>query len=149
MLRFGGACGQGWGRSIKFSTTSLFRIKCFKNLQKVINILRNMKFPLIISVMGTHACYLHVVVIWRGMIIDYESKYTFPLTNDSLRQILVSILPSLELVAVMEYFHRIIFVIPWTIFLLKIGESTNITSKAVPLENILSDKWVNGNINFF
>ncbi len=46
-----------------------------------------MKFPLIISVMGTHACYRHVVVIWRGMIIDYESRYTFPLTNDSLRQI--------------------------------------------------------------
>ncbi len=46
-----------------------------------------MKFPLIISVMGTHACYHHIVVIWRGMIIDYESKYTFPLTNDSLRQI--------------------------------------------------------------
>ncbi len=37
--------------------------------------------------MGTHACYHHVVVIWREMIIDYESKYTFPLTNDSLRQI--------------------------------------------------------------
>jgi hypothetical protein len=37
--------------------------------------------------MGTHACYHHVVVIWRGVIIDYESKYTFPLTNDSLSQI--------------------------------------------------------------
>ncbi len=46
-----------------------------------------MKFPLIISVIGTHACYHHIVVIWRGMIIDYESKYTFSLTNDSLRQI--------------------------------------------------------------
>jgi hypothetical protein len=56
-------------------------------LQEAINILRNMKFPLIISVMGTHACYHHVVVIRRGMIIDYESKYTFQLTNDSLRQI--------------------------------------------------------------
>ena len=53
---------------------------------------------------------------------------------------MVSILPSLELVAVMEQFHRITFVIPWTIFLLKIGKSTNITSKAVPLGNILSDK---------
>jgi hypothetical protein len=97
-----------------------------------------MKFPLIISVMGTHACYHHVVVIWRGVIIDYESNYPFPLTNDSLRQICGVILPLLELVAVMEYFHQIIFVIPWTIFLLKIGESTNITSKAVPLENILT-----------
>ncbi len=37
--------------------------------------------------MRTHACYHHFVVIWKGMIIDYESKYTFPLTNDSLRQI--------------------------------------------------------------
>ena len=53
---------------------------------------------------------------------------------------MVSILPSLKLVEVMEYFHQKIFVIPWTIFLLKIVESTNITSKAVPLENILSDK---------
>jgi hypothetical protein len=52
----------------------------------------------------------------------------------------VSILPSLELVAIMEYFHQKIFLIPWTMFLLKIGESTNITSKAVPLENIVSDK---------
>ncbi len=74
-------------KKIKFSTTSSFRIECFKNLQKAITILRNMKFPLIISVMGTHACYHHVVVIWRGMIIDYESKYTFPLTNESLSQI--------------------------------------------------------------
>jgi hypothetical protein len=49
----------------------------------------------------------------------------------------------------MEYFHRIIFETPLTIFLLKIGESTNITSKAVPLGNILSDKYINGNINFF
>ncbi len=56
-------------------------------MQETINILRIVKFPLIISVMGTHACYHHVVVIWRGMIIDYESKYTFQLTNDSLRQI--------------------------------------------------------------
>jgi hypothetical protein len=74
-------------KKFKFSTTSAFRIKRFKNLQETINILKIMKFPLIISVMGTHACYHLVVVIWRGMIIDYESKYTFPLTNDSLRQI--------------------------------------------------------------
>jgi hypothetical protein len=37
--------------------------------------------------METHACYHHVVVIWRGMMIDYEFKYTLPLTNDSLSQI--------------------------------------------------------------
>ncbi len=37
--------------------------------------------------MGTYACYHHVDVICREMIIDYESKKTFALTNDSLRQI--------------------------------------------------------------
>jgi hypothetical protein len=75
-------------KKIKFSTTSAFQIEHFKNLQEAINNQMIMKCPLIISVMGTHACYHHVVVIWKGMIIDYESKYTLPLTkNDSLRQI--------------------------------------------------------------
>ncbi len=74
-------------KKIKFSTTSVLQIKCFQDLQEVVNILRIMKFSLAILVMGTHACYHHVFVIWRGMIIDYESKYTFPLTNDSLRQV--------------------------------------------------------------
>ncbi len=37
--------------------------------------------------MGTHACYHQVVIVWKGMIIDYESEYTFSLTNVSLRQI--------------------------------------------------------------
>ncbi len=93
VLKSGGECDSIqkslWilGKKIKFSTTSSFWIECFKNLQIVITILRIIKFPLIISAMGTHACYHHVVIIWRGMIIDYESKYTFPLTNDSLRQI--------------------------------------------------------------
>ncbi len=86
MIQFKQVCGF-FVKKIKFSTTSLFRIECFKNLQKAITILRNMKFPLIISVMGTLACYHHVVVIWREMIVDYESKYTFPLPNHSLRQI--------------------------------------------------------------
>jgi hypothetical protein len=74
-------------KQFKFSTTKLLRIECFKNLKKAIDILREVKFPLNISVMGTHFCYHHVVVVWKGMIIDYESEYTFLFTNDSLRQI--------------------------------------------------------------
>jgi hypothetical protein len=49
----------------------------------------------------------------------------------------------------MEYFLQIKFETPLTIFLLNIGESTNKTSKAVPLGNIFNDKLVNGNIIFF
>ncbi len=74
-------------KKFKFATTSLLRIEHFKNLKNAIKILMDIKFPLIISVMGTHACYHHVIVVWRGMVIDYESEYTFSLTNDSLRQI--------------------------------------------------------------
>jgi hypothetical protein len=50
-------------KKIKFSTTSLLQNECFKNLKNMIEILRKIKFPLIISVMGTHALYHHVVVV--------------------------------------------------------------------------------------
>jgi hypothetical protein len=73
-------------KKFKFTTTSLLRIECLTNLKTAIKILTEIKLPLIISV-GTHACYHHVVVVWRGMVIDYESEYTFSLTNNSLRQI--------------------------------------------------------------
>jgi hypothetical protein len=146
VLKSGGECDSiqkvcgFFAKKIKFSTTSAFRIECFKSLQEVINILRIMKFPLVISVMGTHTCYHHVVVICRGMIIDYESKYTFPLTNDSLRQICGVNTTFVGISCGYGIFHQIIFENLWAIFLLKIGESMNITSKAVPLENILSDE---------
>ncbi len=74
-------------KKFKFSTTSALWINCIWVLQVAVDVLRMMKFPLIVSVKGTHACYHHVVVLWRWMIIDNESRYTFPLTNDSLRQI--------------------------------------------------------------
>jgi hypothetical protein len=74
-------------KKIKFSTTSALQMNCFQVLQVVVDVLRMTKFPLIILVKGTYACYHHVVDIWRGMIIDYESRYTFPSTNDSLRKI--------------------------------------------------------------
>jgi hypothetical protein len=42
---------------------------------------------MLISVESKPAAYQHVVVAWREMVIDYESKYTYPLTEDTLRQI--------------------------------------------------------------
>jgi hypothetical protein len=48
-------------KKIKLNTTSLLCIEYFKNLKNTIKILTEIKFPLIISVMGTHACYHHVV----------------------------------------------------------------------------------------
>ena len=42
---------------------------------------------MIIAVRGTLACYHHVVVVWKGVVIDHEYKYTYPLTNELLTQI--------------------------------------------------------------
>ncbi len=42
---------------------------------------------MLIPVESKVAAYQHVVVVWREMVIDYESKYTYPLTEDTLRQI--------------------------------------------------------------
>ncbi len=42
---------------------------------------------MIILVQAQHATYNHVVVICKNIFIDYESKYIYPLTEDSLRQV--------------------------------------------------------------
>jgi hypothetical protein len=33
------------------------------------------------------ANYKHVVIVWRNMVIDYESEYIYKFTEDSLRQL--------------------------------------------------------------
>ncbi len=55
--------------------------------EAIIEVLLEIKFPLLISVESKFATYHHVVVVWREMIIDYESMYTYPLPEDTLRQI--------------------------------------------------------------
>ncbi len=42
---------------------------------------------MLISVESKFAASQHVVVVWREMVIDYESMYTYSLTEDTLRQI--------------------------------------------------------------
>jgi hypothetical protein len=49
--------------------------------------LLEIKFPVIISVQAQCATCNHVVIIWRKMVIDYESKCIYPLTEDLLRQV--------------------------------------------------------------
>jgi hypothetical protein len=57
------------------------------NLQLTLKMLRDVKFPVLLGISSTQTSYNHVVVIWNGIVIDYESKYTFPLTEESLRRI--------------------------------------------------------------
>jgi hypothetical protein len=42
---------------------------------------------MLISVESKLVVYHHGVVVWREMVIDYESMYTYPFTEDTLRQI--------------------------------------------------------------
>jgi hypothetical protein len=56
-------------------------------LKQSLKALLEIKFPMLISVESKFATYHHVVVVWREMVIDYESMYTYPLTEDTLRQI--------------------------------------------------------------
>jgi hypothetical protein len=49
--------------------------------------LLEIKFYMLISIENKLATLHHMVVVWREMVIDYESMFTYPLTEDSLRQI--------------------------------------------------------------
>jgi hypothetical protein len=74
-------------KKFKFQTTKIIYYKHFQWLKQSLKALLETKFPMLISVESKFATYHHVVVVWRKMIIDYESMYTYPLTEDTLRQI--------------------------------------------------------------
>jgi hypothetical protein len=74
-------------KKFKFQTTKNINYKHFQCLKQSLKALLEIKFPMLISVESKAAAYQHVVVVWREMVIDYESKYTYPLTEDTLRQI--------------------------------------------------------------
>ncbi len=46
-----------------------------------------MKFPIVISVDSRQATYNHVVVVWQNKVIDFESRHTLPLSEESLGQV--------------------------------------------------------------
>ncbi len=74
-------------KKFKFQTTKTINYKHFQCLKQSLKALLGIKFPMLISVESKFATYHHVVVVWRQMVIDYESMYTYPLTEDTLRQI--------------------------------------------------------------
>jgi hypothetical protein len=71
-------------KKFKFQTTKIIN---YKRLKQSLKALLKIKFTMLISVESKFATYHHVVVIWREMVIDYESMYMYPLTEDTLRQI--------------------------------------------------------------
>ncbi len=74
-------------KKFNFQTTKKINYKHFQCLKQSLEALLEIKFPMMISVESEFATYHHVVVVWREMGIDYESMYTYPLTEDILRWI--------------------------------------------------------------
>jgi len=74
-------------KKFNFATTSKLRISEFQSLTQSLKALAEIKFPMLISVQSRQAIYKHVVVVWRNKIIDFECMHTYPLTEESLRQV--------------------------------------------------------------
>jgi hypothetical protein len=53
----------------------------------MLRMLEQIKFPVLIAESSKQPCYDHVIVVWNSMVIDYESLYTYPLSEDSLSQV--------------------------------------------------------------
>ena len=74
-------------KKINFVTTTNPNLKRLNSLKQMLKMLEQMKFPVLIGVSSTQLCYDNVVIIWNGIVIDYESMYTYPLTEESLRHV--------------------------------------------------------------
>ncbi len=74
-------------KKFHFIFTSRMKESSFKNLQNTMNFFSNVKFPVIVAVRGTFACYHHVIVVWNNVVYDYELKNRYPLTNETLTQV--------------------------------------------------------------
>ncbi len=91
---------------------------------------------MLISVESKLATNHHVVVVWREMVIYYESKYTYPLTKDTLRQFSVLILPFKESAVGMASFLQKFVKHYKRIRIFRTGAQKNIPNKGALLENI-------------
>jgi len=71
----------------KFATTTRIKVSRFQSLKETLKALLAIQFPMLISVESRNATYNHVVVVWKKMVIDFETKHTFTLTEESLREV--------------------------------------------------------------
>ncbi len=62
-------------KKFKIQTTQNINYKHFQCLKQSLKALLEIKFRMLISVESKAAVYQHVVVVWREMVIDYESMY--------------------------------------------------------------------------
>ena len=91
---------------------------------------------MLISVESKFATYHHVVVVWREMVIDYESMYTYPLTEDTLGKFVVSTLPFNKSAVGMASYRQQFAKHLRQIRIFRTGAQKNISNKGALLGNI-------------
>jgi hypothetical protein len=74
-------------KQFEFTSTKKMKLLYFTSIKNTLLILQLCHFPVLLLVNSKDAVYDHVVVIWQGRIIDYESENIYMLTNESLQQI--------------------------------------------------------------
>jgi hypothetical protein len=74
-------------KQFKFTPTKKMKLLYFTSIKNTLQILQLCHFPVLLLVNSKNAVYHHVMVIWQGRIINYESKNKYMLTNESLQQI--------------------------------------------------------------
>jgi hypothetical protein len=65
-------------KKFKFQTTKKIDYKHFQCLKQSLKALLEIKFSMLISVESKFATYHHVIVVWREMVLDYESMLRIP-----------------------------------------------------------------------
>jgi hypothetical protein len=74
-------------KQFSFIATKKTKLSYFTSIKNTLQNLQICHFPILLSVHSKNAVSNHVVVIWQGRVIDYESKKIYVLTKESLQQI--------------------------------------------------------------
>jgi hypothetical protein len=70
----------------RFICTQKIKLSSLTSVRNKLHVLRQFEFPPIISVHSKCVAYNHVVVVWQGQVLDYESEIIHMLTEDLLHQ---------------------------------------------------------------
>jgi hypothetical protein len=71
----------------RFISTQKLKLSGLTSVRITLHVLRQLQFPTIISIHSKCAVYNHVVMVWQGQVLDYESEVTYMLTEDLLHQL--------------------------------------------------------------
>ncbi len=77
-----------WSLKTKFRFISTQKLKLtgLISVRNTLHVLWQYQFPTIISIHSKCAVYDHIVVVWQGQVLDYESEIIYMLTEDLLHQ---------------------------------------------------------------